>query len=337
MKLKKHKISGICANWIEGWLSQRYQRVVLNGSMSDWSSVYSGVPQGSVLGPVLFLIYVNDIDSCISSNLLKFADDTKLYRVIENIDDVKSLQLDLDELVKWAEMWQMSFNTDKCKVMHIGKHNEKAKYMIDGIVMKDIHQEKDLGVIVQSNLKVDAHCAKVVNTANRILGMISRTFTSRSRVIILQLYRSLVRPHLDYCAQAWRPHLKKDILAIEKVQRRATRMIDDIGKLEYEDRLLQLGLTTLETRRIRGDLLEMFKIFKGFDNLDHTKFFKLNSNVLRGHSLKLYKTRFESSIGENSFYARSIDEWNALTPDIVNCTTIDSFKSKLDDHLKYSR
>ena len=263
LKLISHGITGGVVSWIDSWLRDRQQRVVLNGVESEWCDVYSGVPQESVLGSALFIIYINDFDNSILSNLSKFADDAKLYRSVTSDYERGLLQADLDKLSVWSEEWQTLFNVEKCKVMHFGRSNEKAAYKIGDSTLQVVNSEKDLGVMVQDDLKVSMQCAEVVNRANRILGMIKRTFESRSKDIILRLYKCLVRPHLDYCAQAWRPHLQKDIDILEKVQRRATRMIEGFSKMSYEDRLRELGLTTLETRRIRGDLLEVFKIVKG--------------------------------------------------------------------------
>jgi len=141
---------------------------------------------------------------------------------------------------------------------------------------------------------VSQQCAKVIITANRVLGMISRTFTLRTKDDILRLYKSLVRPHLEYCIQAWKPHLQKDINLLESVQHRATKMITDMRNLSYEQRLSRCMLTTLETRRLRGDLIEVFKIMKGFDDLDYRDFFVISTNRSRGHSMKLFKVRFDT-------------------------------------------
>ena len=167
----------------------------------------------------------------------------------------------------------MLFNVDKCKVMHIGINNSKANYEMNGKYLEEVTEERDLGVIFQNDLKCNRQCLKAVNTANKVLGMIKRSFSVRDKDVILQLYKSLVRPHLEYSIQAWRPHFQKDIDLIEGVQRRATKLISDLKDKSYENRLRILNLTTLETRRLRGDLIEVFKIFKGFDNLDPTVFF----------------------------------------------------------------
>ena len=200
-----------------------------------------------------------------------------------------------------------------------------------------VEDEQDLGVIMQNDLMVSKQCSKVVKTANRILGMIYRTVCYKTKNVILQLYKSLVRPHLEYCVQAWRPYLKKDINLIEKVQRRATRMIPALHKMPYELRLKELKLTTLETRRLRGDLIEVFKILKGFEEVDSSYFFELTDTHLRGNSWKLYKSRFEKNWGKFAFTNRIIDEWNRLNDEVVSSNTIDNFKIKLDYYLKNCR
>ena len=180
--------------------------------------------------------------------------------------------------------------------MHFDNNKAKENYLINTTVLKVVEEEKDLGVIVQNNLKVSEQCSKSVKTANRVLGMISRTFQKKSKEIIIPLYKSLVRPHLEYCVQAWRPHLIQDIKLIERVQHRATRMIPELHGQTYEQRLIEVNLTTLETRRLRGDLIEMFKILKGFDHTSLSIVTNKLSN-LRGHSLKLFKQIFNTNIG----------------------------------------
>jgi len=157
--------------------------------------------------------------------------------------------------------------------MHIGHSNYKAKYEMNGKFLDEVTEEKDLGMIMQSDLKCSSQCFKAVNTANRILGMIKRTISVRDKDIILQLFKSLVRQHLEYSVQAWRPHFQKDIDLIEGVQRKATKLITSLKEKTYEERLRLLNLQTLETWRVRGDLIEVFKMFKGFENLDPCMFF----------------------------------------------------------------
>jgi len=259
-KVRSLGIGGHIYNWLENWLSQQSQRVQLAGFSSDWVEVKSGVPQGSVLGPILFLIYINDIDEGISSKILKFADDTKLYRKLETDSDIVQLQQDLANLFEWSRDWLMLFNVEKCKVMHIGYNNVETIYTMNGSALQKVAEEQDLGVVVQGNLKCTKQCAKVVTKANRTLAMIKRNFSNFSAEVVLRLYKSLVRPQLEYVVQAWRPHLKKDIMLIEGVQRRATKLVHHLKDSPYETRLRSLRLTTLETRRLRGDLIEVFNI-----------------------------------------------------------------------------
>ena len=155
---------------------------------------------GSVLGPLLFLIYINDIDDVVSSKLLKFADDTKVFGVVSNSNDIEKLQIDLMNLCKWSEML-MLFNADKCKIMHFGHNNNMANYKLTDKNLEVAKEERDLGVIMKNDLKFRLECIKAVNTANKVLGMIRKSFVCKDREIILQLYESLVRPHLEYCVQ----------------------------------------------------------------------------------------------------------------------------------------
>ncbi|ORD93263.1 RTJK, partial [Enterospora canceri] len=264
-KLKTHGISGSIYNWLQDWLSERKQRVVLNGVSSQWLNVKSGVPQGSVLGPILFLIYVNDIDDGISCKISKFADDTKIASKVTTTSDREVLQSDLDRLTSWANKWQMKFNVDKCKVLHIGRNNDHVQYSMNGKLLTAVNKEKDLGITISNDLKPSQHCSEVVKIANRLVGFIGRTFENKSEKVILKLHNSLVRPHLEYCVQFWSPYYRKDIDKLERVQRRITKMIPRLKNKPYEERLKELNLFSLEKRRMRGDLIEMFKIIKGFD------------------------------------------------------------------------
>ena len=334
-KLHAHGIAGNVNHWIEAWLSNRNQRVVLNGKFSEWASVTSGVPQGSVLGPVLFLIYINDIDENIRNHILKFADDTKVFGPSSTDEDTNSVQNDLQTLMKWSEDWQMLFNADKCKSIHYGHNNQRHQYNMNGHILEQVDQEKDLGVIITDSLKPGKQCAIAAKKANRVLGIINRSITCKERKIILQLYKSLVRPHLEYAVQAWNPYLAKDITILEKVQRRATRMISDIRHLPYELRLKKLGLISLEQRRLRGDLIETFKILHGYEEIESSKFF--NESVYsrtRGHSFKLFTPHAKLDIRKKFFSIRVINHWNKLSEEAVNAKSINQFKGHVDKLVK---
>ena len=252
-------------NWIEKWLIDRRQRVVVDGEVSNWKAILSGVPQGSVLGPILFLIYINDLDDDITSKVLKFADDTKVFRKIKSDADRQHLQDDLNKFIEWSEKWQMLFNFGKCKCLHTGHGNEDT-------VLNTTLKEKDLGLTISADMKVSEQCGIAAAKGNQILGFIRRNIVSKEKELIIPLYKTIVRPHLEYCIQAWRPYRKKDIDMLERVQRRATKMIPKLRNISYEMRLKECGLTTLETRRLRGDQIEVFKILNGYENIDRNIF-----------------------------------------------------------------
>ena len=335
LKLKAHGIGDSITDWIEQWLTDRRQRVVVDGEVSNWKSVLSGVPQGSVLGPILFLIYINDLDDSITSNVLKFADDTKLFRKVNTDGDKQHLQNDLDRLVKWSEKWQMLFNFGKCKCLHTGHRNLNVNYKMGATVLGTTVKEKDLGVTISADMKVSEQCGIAASKGNQILGLIRRNITYKGKKLIIPLYKAIVRPHLEYCIQAWRPYRKKDIDTLERIQRRATKMIPELRDLSYEERLKECGLTTLETRRLRGDQIEVFKILNGYENIDRNMFFSLKKDSrTRGHQVKLVKDQCRLDIRKHSFSQRTINEWNKLSTDCVTASSVNMFKNKVDTYIR---
>jgi ribonuclease P/MRP protein subunit RPP40 len=176
--------------------------------------------------------------------------------------EVEVVREDLQRIFQWSLDWQMLFNTDKCTVMHMGRNNKEVVYKMGTNEIKVSTQEKDLGVIVDKSGKPSEQCIVAVKKANGILGMIKRNIKFKSKNVIVKLYKSLVRPRLEYCIQAWSPHLRKDIDMMEQVQRRATRLIEGFKDVSYEDRLERTGLISLQKRRVRGDLIQVFKLLK---------------------------------------------------------------------------
>jgi hypothetical protein len=333
-KVKQLGIDGNIHKWIENWLSNRKQRVVINGTASDWAPVTSGVPQGSVLGPVLFIIYINDIDVGLNNFISKFADDTKIGNSIITDHDRISLQEDLNKISEWSHRWEMPFNVNKCHILQVGTRNQKFNYEMSGVKLESVHCIKDLGVTIASSLKFSQQCKDAAGKANRMLGFINRSFSFKNKDVILPLYISLVRPHLEYAVQFWSPHHAKDIAKLEAVQRRATKMITSLRNKSYEERLSSLNLFSLEKRRLRGKLIECYKILKGFTNVDPSKLFSIdNSARTRSNGVKLRCKQVQLDCTKFFFTNDVVREWNKLPPSVVQCDTINSFKNKLDQHL----
>jgi ribonuclease P/MRP protein subunit RPP40 len=335
-KLIAHGIGGRIAEWIRKWLTGRRQKVGVNKTYSGWENVISGVPQGSVLGPLLFLIFINDLDVGIDSKLVKFADDTKLGRGVATEQEVEILREDLEKIFQWSVDWQMLFNTDKCTVVHMGKSNKESEYKMGTNKIAVSKQEKDLGVIVDKSGKSSEQCIVAVKKANGMLGMIKRNIKFKSKSVIVKLYKSLVRPRLEYCIQAWSPHLRKDIDMIERVQRRATKMIEGFRDLSYEERLERTGLISLEKRRVRGDLIQVFKFIKGFVKIDYRKFFEISTvGKTRGHSLKLVKRHCNGEQRKQFYSQRVVNSWNGLSQYVVDADSVNCFKNRLDKYDNY--
>ena len=173
-KVKCHGIKCELARWVENWLGHRRQRVAVEGSFSDWRSVTSSVPQGSVLGPLLFVIYINDLEENVAGLISKFADDTKIAGVVVSDEHCQRIQQDIDRLENWVEKWQMEFNPDKCEVMHFGRSNAEGSHTINGRTIRSIDTQRDLGVLVHRSLQVAAQMEKVVKKAYGMLAFIGR-------------------------------------------------------------------------------------------------------------------------------------------------------------------
>ena len=344
LKLNKYGINGQIGNWIKAFLSNRKQKVVIRGVESEELEVLSGVPQGSVLGPILFLVFINDLPKCVECPVCLFADDSKIYCRVQNSNNVKpelsraheKLQKDLNELHEWAKKWKMSFNTDKCKVMHLGYGNAKQEYTLDGTLLLESTGEKDLGVLIDNELSFSKHIRGIVAKANKMLGLIKISFESLEEnddvKMFSNLYNTLIRPLLEYCVQAWSPRQKKEIEILENVQRRATKLVRQYKHLEYADRLKKLNLTTLEERRQRGDMILTYRLLNGLEDIDYRKFFTLQDSHynLRRHSKTLKKEASRLNIRSSYFSRRIVNKWNSLTEYEISAPSTSAFKSRYD-------
>ena len=326
-------IGGEVKDWIGSFLEDRVQRVVIGGSHSTWRRVWSGVPQGSVLGPTLFLIYVNDLLENIDSKGKLFADDAKIYRQLRTEEDRKTFQQDLDKLHAWSTKWGMRFNESKCKAMHIGRKNPRWSYTLGGAALQETEREKDLGVWVTSNFKAADQVASAAAAANSMLWMIRKAFTCLDEKTFPPLYKALVRPRMEHAVQAWSPYLRKDIDRLERVQRRGTKLIPSLAALTYEERLKRLNLTSLEDRRRRGDMIETFKILKGIDKIEDNFLERDKNPRTRGNALKLTKTHHRTQRRLMFFSSRIVNHWNELPDWVVQSPSTTAFKNRYDKYI----
>jgi hypothetical protein len=334
-KMQAYGIGGKVLEWVRNFLVGRSQIVRVGNAKSAEAKVLSGIPQGSILGPILFTIFINDLPDNIKSFCHIFADDTKIYNQAKLYN---TIQDDLNNLQIWNDKWKLYFNVNKCMVMHIGKTNEQRKYFMSIenkiVEISKCTEEKDLGVTFDNLLLFDSHINRVITKACQLLGIINRSFKFLETDGFLMLYKSIIRPHLEYGNGVWYPFLKRQSVALEKVQRRATRMMVRSKSMTYGERLRFLKLYSLKGRRIRGDLIQAFKLFHNLVDIYCAILIKevaagrttrnSDKKIQVGHT-RLFRTRF-------SFRHRITKYWNMLPIIIKNAPTLNSFKNQLDAH-----
>ena len=317
-KLDFYGIQSNTKNWIAGFLTKRLQRVCVNGKSSEWLPVLSGTPQGTVLGPHLFLLHINDIHEKVSSTTRLFADDCLLYRTIESAEDEETLQKDLDTMVQWSKTWGMHFNPTKCKIMRVTRKETPgimASYNILGVNLEAIKETKYLGINLQSDLRWNSQTHYVTTKAIGVLSFLRRNFHHCSPGVKEKLYLTLVRPHLDYAIAAWDPYTKKHITSIERVQRQAARFVTNTyGEDTSVTKLLnQLDWGSLKDRREAHRLTSFYKMLNGKLDVDYKAYTDPKPDrCRRGHPSQFVVPTTNSDVYANSFFPRTIKAWNDL-------------------------
>jgi len=338
-KLEYYGVNAKTKNWIKSFLQNRQQRVIIEGAASEQAPVLSGVPQGTVLGPLLFLTYINDMPEMVKSSETKlFADDSLLFRTINNQADSVLLQNDLTSLQDWEDKWQMSFNAKKCQVIRITPKNRPplpTTYKLHGQTLDTVDASKYLGVTISNNLTWDRHIDNTIGKGNKTLGFIRRNLKDCTKPVKSAAYTSMVRPTMEYASSVWDPTNRKKIENLEKVQKRAARFVFN----NYTDRtpgcvtkmVESLKWEKLEERRKYNRLCMLYKIKNGLVDIDSHQYIQANDSRTRGKD-RLYQERTSSEAFGNSFFPKTIRDWNQLPANTTPANTVEGFRSAIKAH-----
>ena len=338
-KLRYYGIRGNILEWISQWLTSRNQSVVVDGETSYPVHVKSGVPQGTVLGPLMFLIYINDITDQISNgtSIRLFADDCLLYRIIKSPSDADMLQKDLSSLVEWTDKWQMSFNSSKCKTLRITKKRSPIThtYTMASDPLETVQHHPYLGIELahnHDNLKWHEHISNITVKANRSLWFLRRNLWRCPSSIKQQMYYTLVRPLLEYGSMIWDPYTQSDIQKLETIQRRAARFCTNNYKRTQgtvTNILSKLNWPTLQQRRTVARLVTMYKIQHHEVTIPVPHYIQRQQgkSTRYYHHMKFRVMGPSSNTYKFSFFPRTIPEWNDLPHALLDCSKQSLFKS----------
>jgi hypothetical protein len=335
LKLISYGITGKLIKVMKSFLSGRSQCVAIEGEMSENIIISSGVPQGSVLGPLLFILYINDLVDVLPDKVVSrfFADDAKLYTDVTTGDDVDELQFSIDHLTSWASTWQLGISFMKCSTIDLGNKNKVDTFCensIEGNCLEGCNEIIDLGVKLDSSLTFTPHINQIVSKARQRIFLLFRAFRTRDTKLMLLGYKSYILPLFDYCSQIWSPRQLSNISALESVQRLFTRRLPDLKGMAYAERLNVLNIPSLELRRLRADLIFCYKILHGqvAGSPENYGLTILNGST-RGHDMKLYHEHARVDARRNFFSFRISDAWNSLPYDVVHSHSVVAFKYSL--------
>ena len=336
-KLRIYGIDGKCSRWIQSFLQGRSQQVVVDGACSETADVVSGVPQGTIMGPLLFLIFINDISSVVdpTTQLRLFADDCLIYREIKCMEDHIQLQQDLNSLATWAKTWGMDFNASKCKIISsCNNHSPKIWfYELNNVVLEQLEATKYLGILIHESLEFAAHISSMVNKSNSKLGFLKRNLKGCPGSLKRLAYISLVRSGLEYGSVVWDPHQANIKKSIELVQNRAMRWINDLppfDRTHIKDLLETTGLDSLETRRRDARVTMFYKIVHGIVAIspEDLGLIPADSRTRASHRHK-FRHKASPSKLKFSFVNRTVPEWNSLPACVAEAGSLDIFKAQL--------
>jgi hypothetical protein len=333
-KLAAYGIAGTLLQWIGSFLSDRSMCTRVGSSLSSYCELSSGVIQGSVLGPLLFVLYINDIiDLFPDVSLCKmYADDVKLYTTLECENDSQLLQTMLDDVQRWSDLWQLNISYKKCNIIVLGNVKTSVDFVLNGNVIQKVESLRDLGVIVSCNLKFSDHINKIVCRAHARANLIHKCFVSRDTATLVFAFTTYVRPLLEYASCVWSPQTIGLIKKVESVQRRFTKRLPNMKHLSYDERLRELKLESLELRRLKTDLIYTYKIICGYVDVDISNLFCFNNNITRGHSYKLHVNYCRNDVRKNFFANRVIHIWNKLPLNENVFRNINVFKVLLNSY-----
>lgn len=338
-KLDHFGVNGSLHQWISSFLVGRQQSVNIQGTRSSPVDVLSGVPQGTVLGPLLFLMYINDLPDNLKSHVCLFADDCIVFRVISSVSDCEIIQSDLKQLENWEKKWMMSFKPEKCTILHFTRKSNKIQYSykLSGHFLQTVDHHKYLGVTLSGDMKWNTHIDKSVSKAYSMLGFLRRNLSNAPRKVKIQAYKSIVRPHLEYCSSTWDPHTKRNINKIEMVQRRAARFIcNDFGRVSSVTSMLkEIQLPSLQQRRKDQRLSMMHKIVHNNvdlrleDHIDYNKRPTDSVTTRRHNPLTLNIPLSITKCHQMSFFPNTARDWNDLPYELTSNENSSTFRKLL--------